>query len=169
MKLNRLYIIGARGSGKTTLANRLSKILKIKTYDLDNLVMKKNSFEKVSEKLRDRLLKNLIAKNRWIIEGAYSRDWISPIYKRAELIIIISRHPWITKKRIIVRSLKRRFGFDKTRRKESINDFMALMSYQNRYPKEDLTKHFRLVKKHKKNFLVLKNMKQINKFVESIR
>lgn len=167
--MNRIYIIGISGSGKTYLASRLSKILKIKTYDLDEIVLKKNSFQKVSEKIRDSRVKSIIKRKKWIIEGAYSKDWVIPIYKKASFVIILNSHPLIIKKRILMRTLKRKLGFIKYHRKESFRDFIELLVYIDNYHKKSLPIHKSMVKEHKKQCKILKNRSEVNKFLEEIK
>ena len=62
MPLNRIYIIGTVASGKSFLAGKLSKILKIKHYDLDDIFWGSKFDEKREEKERNRLFRNLCKK-----------------------------------------------------------------------------------------------------------
>lgn len=167
MKVDRIYIVGGSGAGKTFMATKLSQKLKIKHYDLDNIVFKKNEFERVSEKIRDKIIKNITNKAKWIIEGAYSKEWIIPIYKKADLVIIIDVHHLILKKRILFRVIKRKLGILKGK-KETLKDFIELYNYVNSYKKECLTKHKKFVKQYKNKFIILRSNGEITKFLKEI-
>ncbi len=68
----KIHIIGGPGSGKTYLAEKLSKELGIRHYDLDELQWDNNSDSygvKREPAERDRLLADVLKKNDWIIEG----------------------------------------------------------------------------------------------------
>ena len=45
--MNKIYIVGNVGSGKTTFANKLSKALNIKNYELDSLVWNNKSIRRI--------------------------------------------------------------------------------------------------------------------------
>ena len=39
---------------------------------------------------RDKKLKNILKKDKWIIEGVYWQTWILPAFRKAEIIIILN-------------------------------------------------------------------------------
>jgi len=67
MTLKRVAIIGLPGSGKSTFAVKLGKILKIQIYHLDSYIFdgrkKRNHEEFMSVK------KTIVSEKSWIIEG----------------------------------------------------------------------------------------------------
>ncbi len=66
---NKIYIIGPVGSGKTTLARKLSKKYNIKNYNLDVVAHDNdNGGGKRDPKEAQKLLNDIIKKNKWIIE-----------------------------------------------------------------------------------------------------
>lgn len=167
---NRIYIIGTVGSGKTSLANKLSNILKIKHYDLDNIFWKKQYNIKRDNQEREKLFNDLCNKKKWIIEGVYS-SWIEEGIKKSDLIILldIPLHTlfWRVTKRTITREKSKKFGKDKY--KESLSGYLGLLKAIIRYKnKKHLTgyyKHKELIDKHKVNFVVLKNKKEVEEFL----
>ena len=170
MNLKRAFIVGGCGYGKSTLAKQLSKKLKIKNYDLDNIAkIPEKGFEKVSEKIRDKRLKKLLEKKKWIIEGVYSGSWIYPIFKKSEIIIILNIKPGIAKKRILTRYLKRIIKIDKSGKPGKIKDVLRLLKYAKLYPKEYFIKHKTLSKKYKKKTIILENKKQIKQLLKNIK
>jgi adenylate kinase family enzyme len=88
---NTIHIIGSVGSGKTYLARFLSKQLSIPFYQLDNVLWRRtpNGDVRNSAQERDRLLKEIIYQETWIVEGAHHK-WVSESFEKADLIIYIS-------------------------------------------------------------------------------
>ena len=74
MKFKKIYIFGASGSGKSYLADKLSNLLKISHYDMDDVrFIHKFSKARTKEK-RKKLVDKIIRKKKWIID-ARSTDW----------------------------------------------------------------------------------------------
>ena len=74
MNLGRkILVVGANGSGKTTFANKLSKILNITHYELDNIFWKPDWKESVNEEFRAKV-DEVTQTESWIIDGNYSRN-----------------------------------------------------------------------------------------------
>ncbi len=171
MKYNKILIVGGIGSGKTTLANKISKMLKIKNYELDNIVYKRRDiYEKYKPKIRDRKIKSILKRKKWILEGFYSRSWTNPIYRKADIVLILNIKPSISKKRLIKRFLKRRLSFkDNKNINKKFKRTISLLKYIEEYPK----KYFKMQKEtatdFNKNVLILNNKKQVNKFIKSLK
>ena len=173
MKLKRIYILGTVGSGKTYLANKLSKILKIKHYDLDDIFWAKKFGEKRDEKERDKLFRNLCRNKAWIIEGVYS-VWVEGGIKKSDLVIFVDPKTLTLLYRIIKRYISR----EKSRRKgkeryqENLRDVFGLMKsvmkYKNKKFERGYYKHKELIDKHQVEVIYLKSRKEINRFLKDI-
>jgi adenylate kinase family enzyme len=145
----KIHIIGGPGSGKTYAAKKLSKILDIKSYDLDDVVydrQAKGYGKKNPEQLRNQRLKAILKKKSWIIEGVYFK-WLMPSFKDADYIIIltpgvITRHYRITK-----RFLKRKIGLARTKH-ENIKEFVQLLKWNHGYDKDDLERLKNFLRKY---------------------
>ncbi len=84
---NRIAIIGTTGSGKTTVARTLSKILNYPNIELDALFWEKN-WKKVSDQIfRERVI-NAIKLDKWIIDGNYE-PIRNLIWERADTVIYL--------------------------------------------------------------------------------
>lgn len=85
MTPKKIFIVGSPGSGKTTLATKLSKKLDIPHFDLDEI-----RFPAVGVKRPDQqaipLVEKLTQKPSWIIEGVYIL-WIEGLIKKSNLVI----------------------------------------------------------------------------------
>lgn len=73
MKLGRkIVVLGSSGCGKTTFAEKLSKKINIKHYEIDSIFWKPGWIQTGQEEFRD-LIDKVTAKDEWIIDGNYRR------------------------------------------------------------------------------------------------
>lgn len=108
----KIYIIGSVGSGKTTLAKRLSGELNIPYYELDSVTWeyhpngldRRRSPEEVQS-----IFQSILSKSDWIMENV-GKEMYSEAYEKADLIIYIDLRKDILYRRIIVRWLKQKVG-----------------------------------------------------------
>ena len=172
MKYNRIFIVGEIASGKTTLAKKISKILKIKHYELDNIAYKRRDiWTKADYSERKKKLNKIFQRKKWILEGFYSTPWTYPIYKKADIVIILKTKLTTAKKRVIIRFLKRKFLSKKNKKtNKNIKDTLKVIKHINlkRYIKK-INRIKKVAKEHSKKFIELKNKDQIKKFLESLK
>ncbi len=166
--MNRIIIWGGCGHGKTYLAKQISDTTKIPFYDLDKVTFNKKFTGKVSDSLRDKRLRGIIKNKSWVIEGTYAGDWINPAIRKSDFIIILKINPFIATKRVIFRFIKR-----KIRKKEAkgwhITDLPRIMKYAYGYVYDYYPKHIKLAKDFDKEYVILKNKKQINSFINNLK
>lgn len=106
----KIYIIGSVGSGKTTLAKRLSKELNINYYELDNVTWEYNpngNDRRRNDKEVIEIFEKIINQKDWIIENV-GKDIYSLAYEKADTIIYIDLPKKILYKRIIYRWIKQK-------------------------------------------------------------
>lgn len=106
----KIYIIGPVGSGKTTLAKRISQELSIPYYELDNITWQKNKTgpdTKRSDQEIKKLFKDIINKDNWIIENT-GKEIYSEAYAYADSIIYINLDNFTLYTRIITRWFKQK-------------------------------------------------------------
>ena len=167
MKFNKIYIFGGTGSGKTTLAKRLSNKLKIPYHSTDDFIYKGDWESKYSENQRDKKLKEFIKKKKWIIEGVHKEDWILPAFTKADIVIMLSLPRYILLTRILKREIKRKF--QKKSRETNLKETLKLMKWANVYKNDNFIHHQNLIKNHKKEVIILKNKKQIKQFLGDLK
>lgn len=68
----KIVIVGSSGCGKTTFAAKLSKILNIKHYEIDEMFWKPGWVQTSHQEFRE-LIDKVTAKDEWIIDGNYRR------------------------------------------------------------------------------------------------
>lgn len=81
--MKRIFITGNAGSGKTTLSEKLSKILEIKTIGLDNIVWQPG-WSATSSVERAKKIADIVKLEEWIIDGV-SKD----VLKAADTIVFL--------------------------------------------------------------------------------
>ncbi len=166
MSYNRIYIFGGTASGKTNLAKKISKKLKIPTYSTDNLIYKRKWDEKYSDKEKNRRVLKLAKKKRWIVEGVHRKSWINPILSKADLIIILL----LARYKLIIRLLKRELQERISRKnKSTIKDLLTLIKYSWIYKNDSFIYHKNSAREFNKEMVILKSNNQINQFLQTLQ
>ena len=135
----KIHIIGGPGSGKTFLAEKLSKELGISHFDLDDLQWDNKSASygvKRSPDERDRLLNNVLSHNDWIIEGVYYA-WCQQCFADADRIYVLNVPRYKYRYRIIRRFVRRKLGLEKGK-KENLKSLRELLKWADKYQKANL-------------------------------
>lgn len=161
---NKIYILGSVGSGKTTLAKKISKKLKLKIFSLDDIYWKKKYSVKRKENDKKKMLSKILRDNKkWVIEGA-SSSFVSNAIKQADLVVWIDLHHRILNFRIIKRSFKEMvFG------RQSFSGLKRLLGEIKEYKSKTgmYTKHKKLLKGNKK-YIVLRSKGDVRKFLRDL-
>ena len=135
----KIHIIGGPGSGKSFLAERLSKELVILHYDLDDLQWDNKSDSYGVKRLpdeRDRLLHDVLSHNDWIIEGVYYA-WCQQCFADADRIYVLNVPRYKYRYRIIRRFVRRKLGLEKGK-KENLKSLRELLKWADKYQKVNL-------------------------------
>ena len=135
----KIHIIGGPGSGKTFLAEKLSKELGISHFDLDDLQWDNKSASygvKRSPGERDRLLNEVLSHNDWIIEGVYYA-WCQQCFADADRIYVLNVPRYKYRYRIIRRFVRRKLGLEKGK-KENLKSLRELLKWADKYQKVNL-------------------------------
>ena len=135
----KIHIIGGPGSGKTYLAEKLSKELGIQHYDLDELQWdnKSDSYGVKRESgERDHLLADVLNKNDWIIEGVYYA-WCQQCFSDADKIYVLSVPRYKYRYRIIRRFVRRKLSLEQGK-KETLKSLPQLLKWADKYQQVNL-------------------------------
>ena len=95
----KIHIIGCSGSGKTYLANKLSKKYNIPRFDLDEIYWDNSQNDygiKRTEEMRDYLFSEVLENNSWIVEGVYY-SWVERGFREADLIYVLDMPDYLYK------------------------------------------------------------------------
>ena len=135
----KIHIIGGPGSGKTFLAEKLSKELGIQHYDLDELQWNNQSDSygvKRTPDERDRLLFDVLNHKDWIIEGVYYA-WCQQCFADADENYVLSVPKYKYRYRIVRRFIRRKLGLEQGK-KETLKSLSRLLRWADKYQKVNL-------------------------------
>lgn len=168
--VSKILIIGGICSGKTTLARKLSKELKAKNYELDNIFYKRRDVhEREKPKLRNQKVKSILKKKKWIIEGFYFLPWTHSIYRQADMVIILNVKTSISKNRLIRRFIKRKLSFSNDNTNKKFKTMTKLIKYIDEYPKKYFLQQKETAEAFNKNVLILKDNKDVKQFLGGLK
>jgi adenylate kinase family enzyme len=85
--MRRIAIVGATAVGKSTLAERLGRLLDLPTYHLDSLFWRPG-WVPTPEHEWEQLLRRLVAGDRWIIDGGFTTS-MRMRFEGADTIIFV--------------------------------------------------------------------------------
>ncbi|MGZ9583659.1 isopentenyl transferase family protein [Paenibacillus marinisediminis] len=162
----RVHIIGATGSGKTTSAMMLSKELGLPVYELDN-VMWSSSVEfsgKNPPEIRDEMLSNIVSQQSWVVEGVYYK-WVATSLEEADLIIYIDTPVYIRDVRIVKRFVKQRLRIERSNYKQTLNGLWKMLQWNHKYDKVDKEKIMQLLERYQEKVVLLKHNKDLMKAI----
>jgi len=164
--MTKIFIIGLSGSGKTRLAKKLSKKLKIPHFDIDEIYWKRKWCE-INDKsfIKSELDIFLNDNKNWIIEGVYT-DFVDKVLKLSDKIIWLDFNRNLMSFRIFIR-----YFIDKKKNQcSTLFDTLKLIKIVRKSKPKigSYLEHENLLKKHNKDFIKLKNKKELKKYLKNI-
>ena len=165
--MKRILILGPSGSGKSTLAERVGQILKIPVIHLDRHYWNPNWQVTPAEEWTEKV-KDLISKERWVIDGNYKTTLVMRT-KRADSIIFIDFPRRISYLRIFLRFLRNR-GRSRSTVAEGCEEKIdwEFLEWIWTYPKTHRPPILRFLRHldDTKEVFILRNQKEIERFVK---
>lgn len=162
----KIYITGPTGSGKSYLAKKISKKLKIPYFECDSILYEKDlksiygNRKKTEQEVQD-ILKEILSRASWIIEGV-PRKQFCQVFDDAEKIIILDIPKYKLYFRVIYRWVKQRVGYEKSNYIPRVKMLLKMIawvhSYEEKIPYPE--KHIIVNEYYKKDiYKQLKNKK----------
>ena len=105
LRARRVLIYGVTGSGKTTLAEKLSSVTSLPWYSVDDMMWEPGWVEVANDEQRRRI-SEICARSEWILDTAYGR-WRDIPLSRAELIVALDYPRWVSLQRLLRRTAVR--------------------------------------------------------------
>lgn len=105
MNYNKIAIVGARGSGKTTISDQLSKDLSLPVFHMDEITWDED-WVQYSEEVYTHKHASVVSKEKWIIEG-YVNELTLDTIKKADVVIYLNYSKYISLFRLLKRYIRR--------------------------------------------------------------
>ena len=154
--MKKIYIIGAVGTGKTTLAKALSKELNIKMYQLDKVVWDDDDGNrKRTDEEVDQIFNKILEEDSWIIEDVGRKKFIEGI-KQADMVYYIDLPRFVIYKRCILRWFKQKLGKEEYNYKPTIKGLIQMMKWA-RQDIESKNEKINRINELSKNYKVIKS------------
>ena len=164
----KIHIIGCSGSGKTYLANVLSKKYQISHFDLDEIQWDNQAEEygvKMPIEKRNALLQEILSKDDWIIEGVYYA-WVRQSFEEADHIYVLDMPGYLYKCRIIIRSVKRKLGIQKGK-KETLKSVCQLLKWTDKFQNKNLKEIKNIMDGYGDKVVWLSSKRDVQKIIEA--
>ena len=163
---NRIAIIGAPGTGKTTLANNLSEIYGIEATHIDGIHHLPN-WQLRNKEERDEIILKIVEQEKWIIDGTY-RATLRTRLEKSDFIIWLDFSSIDQIKGIMQRYLKNK-GVEKPEipgcKEKMDKEFFTYVLRYNRTKRQSIVESLEGIDKDK--ILILKNRRQVNKWLKN--
>ena len=169
-KSKRILVIGSCGAGKSTLSKKLNSILSLPVIHLDVHYHKPNWQEPTKEEW-EIILKKLVRKPKWIMDGNYSDSFDIRI-PRADTIIYLDYGSISCLYRVLKRNIKY-YGKKRSDIAKGCTEsfdlaflkFVLLFNYHN---KKEIYKRLKSLKKIKQ-VIILKSDAEVEFFLTQLR
>lgn len=166
--INKIHIIGAVGSGKTTLARKLSTSLLLPLYELDNLVWERRKEGDIrrSPEQRDAYLNEMIQLDRWIIEGA-QHLWVNKSFQQADLIIWLDVPYRQRVTQIMKRYVLQKVGMEKAHYTPSLQLLKKMFGWNNDYHNYERESILKMLEPYKNKLQIISSKKETKAFLDA--
>ena len=165
----KIHIIGCSGSGKTYLANALSRKYNISHFDLDDIQWDNNAKgygEMRTLDKRKALLQEILFNNEWIIEGVYYA-WVQQSFDEADKIYVLNMPSYLCKSRIIMRFIKRKLGILKGKR-ETLKSVYNLLKWTETFQDKNLKEIRSILDRYGDKVIWLSRKKDVEKIIKAV-
>lgn len=152
--MKKIYIIGAVGTGKTTLAKKMSEEFNIPMFELDKVVWNDESGNvKRSDEEVQKLFEEILDKDSWIIEDVGRKKFRKGI-EEADIVYYIDLPTAVVYVRCLKRWIKQKLGKEEYNYKPTLKGLIQMFkwAYQDIKNKEE---KLRYIKENSKKYEII--------------
>jgi adenylate kinase family enzyme len=168
--MKKISVIGCGGAGKSTFSRILSQKLNIPVYHLDSLYWKP-SWVPTQKEEWDNVIKNLVSKEEWILDGNYGRT-LDMRLNNADTIIFLNMPTYLCIYRIIKRRImysgKTRPDMNEGCQEKLELDFVKWVWEYNKNKRPGIVKKLDKLSNEKK-VIILNNSSEVDKFISDLK
>lgn len=163
----KVILVGSAGSGKSYLSKLIAKYTKLPLIHLDNEYWKPGWTETPKAEWLEKQ-KELVSGDSWIIDGNYNGT-LELRFAAADCIIFLDMNRFKCIYRVLKRHGKKRSDLPAYLEEKKDKEFLAFINWIWRFPTKGRNKILELHKQYsEKPFIVLKNRKEVNRFVKDL-
>lgn len=163
--VNKVTIVGGPGTGKSTLAKNLGKVLNLPVYHIDAIEHSEN-WKKRDSKERDDIILKKIEEPKWVMDGTY-KTTIKQRIEKSDMVIFLNYSTLARLKGVFSRYFKLK-GKDRPEMpgcKEKLE--LKFIKFTINWDKEKAQLVKEALKEYKnKNIFIFKNRRSLNKWFE---
>lgn len=163
--VNKISIVGGPGTGKSTLAENLGKVLDLPVYHIDGIHHLAN-WQKRDTDERDQIILDKISNSKWIMDGTY-KNTLQKRVENSDMVIFLNYSKLARLKGILSRYIKHK-GEEKPEIpgcKEKMDlEFIKFTINWDKTKKKLVDEA--LEKNKSKKILIFKNRKNLNNWYE---
>lgn len=165
--MKRIRIIGSVGSGKTTLARKLSKEWHIPYYELDNVVWERNPSgdRRRTDEERSDYLDAILKSDGWIIEGVHNEEWTAGSFREADAIVFLEPAYSVRTYRIIKRFILQKLGREKAHYQVTYEIFFKMFKWNKYFEQNGKPNFYKNYALYTDKIILLKNKGQLKQFI----
>ncbi|WP_202128545.1 hypothetical protein [Paenibacillus dendrobii] len=143
-------------------------MLGIPHYETDNFVWERGEVQrKFPPETRDRLLREAVQSEAWIIEGVHHK-WGKESFEHADIIFIISPNRLVRDFRILRRFVRTRLGMERANYKQSIKNLFVMTFEWNRgFDRVAMKEITQLTEPYKRKRIIVKSNQEIIKYIRN--
>ena len=128
----KILIVGTVGTGKTTLAKKLSKQYGIEYWEIDSIVHDNNNGKKRSLEEQDEIIKEIDKNKDWILEGVLRKN-LYYLLEKAERIIYLDVSKIKRDIRIVKRFIKQNLKLEAANYKPDLKMLKSMFRWSNEF------------------------------------
>ena len=162
----KIYIVGAPGSGKTFISNKLSQLMGLNVYGLDDIFWDRSrtdAYVRANEKTRDAKLAKVLEQDNWIIEGVYYK-WLKSAFRDSDIIIVLNPSVYLRQWRIFKRFLHRKFILGEFK-KESLSSFIEMALWNQKFDSDNMIRIQNFIAEHQDKVVFCKDHSDVVKLL----
>ena len=115
---------------------------------------------------RNALLHKILNNNEWVIEGVYYA-WVQHSFDEADIIYVLDMPRYLYRSRIIIRSIKRKFGIQKGKR-ETLKSVYNLLKWTETFQNKNLKEIKTILDKYENKVIWLSSKKEVREIIKAI-